>query len=191
MRIWSRNFLVSWLKCSICSLFPLSWIFIKTLLPYAHVQFNSLFLSEVSTVKCNLIIIVRKILGERKNFVLVEPNTGKINRYKHFLFFNTSNEYCCSPITQPMALFHVIFSHFNIYFAENINNLIFEIFAFNRLVDALHSYIVLSTILMSVFYFNVIIYQVTSNSWTWLSSLPTRFSNNEASVFKLWLISFL
>ena len=36
-------------------------------------------------------------------------------------------------ITQAMARFYVIFSHFSVDFIENINNLIFQNFTFNRL----------------------------------------------------------
>ena len=32
-----------------------------------------------------------------------------------------------------MARFYVIFSHFNVDFVENVNNLIFQNFTFNRL----------------------------------------------------------
>ena len=63
-----------------------------------------------------------------------------------------------SAITQPMARFYVIFSHFDIYYIKNINNLIFQIL-FNGLGDTLYYYIVPSTIQISVIYFDFIIYQ--------------------------------
>ena len=44
--------------------------------------------------------------------------------------------YCCT-ITQPISRFYVVFSHLNIHFMEDINNLIFEIFAFNGQGDTL------------------------------------------------------
>ena len=58
-----------------------------------------------------------------------------------------------------MARFYVIFSHFDVYFIKDINNLIFQIFAFNGLGDTLYYYVVPSTILISAIYFNFIIYQ--------------------------------
>ena len=67
--------------------------------------------------------------------------------------------YCFSVITQQMTRFYVIFSQFDVYFIKNINNLIFQIFTLNRLRDSLYYYIVPSTILVSVIYFNFIIYQ--------------------------------
>ena len=58
-----------------------------------------------------------------------------------------------------MARFYVIFSHFNVNFIKDIDNIIFQIFTFNGLGDTLYYYIVPSTILISVIYFNFIIYQ--------------------------------
>ena len=43
LKIWSVNFLVSWLKCFISSLLPLSWILMKTFSPYAYVESISIF----------------------------------------------------------------------------------------------------------------------------------------------------
>ena len=125
------------------------------------------FLSEHSTVKCNFIIIVSQVLGQKKICIFVKPKTGNINRYKYFFIFQWfkrmfsihKSHYCCSAITQLMARSHVIFSHFNIYFNEDINNLIFQIFTFSGLVDNLQFYIFLSAKLVSIFYFNFIIYQ--------------------------------
>ena len=69
--------------------------------------------------------------------------------------------YCFSAIIQPMVRFYVIFSHFDVYFIEDINNLIFQIFSFNGLGDTLCYYIFPSTILICNIYFSFIIYQGT------------------------------
>ena len=54
----------------------------------------------------------------------------------------------------------VIFSHFDVYFIEDIGSLLFfQIFNFNGLGDTLYYYTVPSTILNSVSYFNIFIYQ--------------------------------
>ena len=67
--------------------------------------------------------------------------------------------YCFSAITQSMAHVYVTFSHFDVYFIKDINNLIFQIFTFNGLWDTLYYYIVPSTILTNIICFNFIIYQ--------------------------------
>ena len=58
-----------------------------------------------------------------------------------------------------MVRFYVIFSHFDVYFIKDNNKIIFQIFTFNGLKDILYYYIVQSTILISVIYFNFNIYQ--------------------------------
>ena len=58
-----------------------------------------------------------------------------------------------------MARFYVIFSHLGVYFVKDIDNLIFQIFTFNWLRDTLYYYTVPSTILISIIYFNFVIYQ--------------------------------
>ena len=63
-----------------------------------------------------------------------------------------------SAIIQPMARFYVIFSHFDVYFIKDIDNLICQVFTFNGLFDALYYYIVPSTILVSLIYFDFVIY---------------------------------
>ena len=88
-------------------------------------------------------------------------STGKINSHKHFLSLNALNE-CFrltnltifSAIIQTVTRFYVIFSHFNVQFIKDINNLIFQIFTFNVLWDSLYSYIILPSILISAVYFN-------------------------------------
>ena len=81
-----------------------------------------------------------------------------------FLFFNASNKYFRLTnltivfITQPIARFFVIFSHFDVYFIKDIDNFIFQIFTFNWLGDTLCYYIVPSSIMISVIYFDFIIY---------------------------------
>ena len=90
------------------------------------------FSFELSAGKCNFINIVRQILGQKRICIPVEPNTGKIDRHKHFFIFQCFKRmfsidephYCCSANIQPMAHFHVIFSHFNIHFIEDINNIL-------------------------------------------------------------------
>ena len=73
-------------------------------------------------------------------------------------------------------------SYVNVQFIKDINNLIFQIFTFKVLWDSLYSYIVLPSILISAIYFNFIIFiRASPNKQTWLSSLPTRFCNDEAS----------
>ena len=85
-------------------------------------------------------------------------------------------------------LTEVIFSHFDVYFIKHINNPIFQIFAFNGLGDTLYYYIVPSTILINVIYFNFIIYQGINNkifvSVVYCSSSQT---NDE---FNKFLLSF-
>ena len=56
LKIWSGNFFVSWLKCFISSLLPLSWILVKTFLPYAHVESINLFL--LSSGQWNAIVVL-------------------------------------------------------------------------------------------------------------------------------------
>ena len=57
-----------------------------------------------------------------------------------------------------MARFYIIFSHFDVYFTKDINNLIFQIIAFNGLGDTVYYSVVPSTILISAIDFNFIIY---------------------------------
>ena len=62
----------------------------------------SISLYEFSAVKYNLLVIVRQVLDQIKIFILIEPNTGKINRHKHFSFFNASNE--CFRLTNLIVV---------------------------------------------------------------------------------------
>ena len=62
----------------------------------------SISLYEFSAVKYNFLIIVRQVLDQIKIFILIEPNTGKINRHKRFSFFNASNE--CFRLTNLIVV---------------------------------------------------------------------------------------
>ena len=75
------------------------------------------------------------------------------------MFLIDEPHYCSSGITQPMARFYVIFNDFDVYFIKYINNLVLQFFTFNGLGDTLYYYIVQSTIMISVIYFNFIIYE--------------------------------
>ena len=73
------------------------------------------------------------------------------------MFSINKPHYYFSAITQPMTRFYVIFSQFDVYFVKDINNLIFQTFIVKGLVDTRYYFIVPSTILISVIYFNFII----------------------------------
>ena len=85
------------------------------------------FLSELSAVKCNLIIIFRQILDKKgfaflSNIILVRLTGISIFFFQCFklMFSIDKPHYCCSAITQPMARFSVVFSDFNIHYIGNL-----------------------------------------------------------------------
>ena len=84
--------------------------------------------------------------------------------YLFHLFFNASNK--CFRLTNLTISFLLLLNqwHASVSFLVtldtlDINNLIFEIFHFNRLQDMLYYYIVRSTLPISAIYYTFIIYE--------------------------------
>ena len=187
------NFLVSWLKCLISTLLPLSWIMKKAFLPYVHVESISLF--RQSSRQWNAIFYYNQTSFESKKYLYFCLTQCSWDQQTYIFFYFSmlqpidEPQYCFSAISQPMSHFYVFFSHCDVILSRTLTTFSskyllltdWEIPCITILFYLLYWSALL--ILMSLFI------RASSNRQTWLSVLPTRFCNNETSCFKLWMIS--